>query len=421
MKNFIRLTTIVGTLGLGGFFVNSGCQTARNSKTFGPVAARISLSEAQEEALLDSDGRIDPEFRVPSALLVPVSFWTSIYSSLSSDQYVIFDENHLNLVYEVADFSSLAKTARNRVVYEILVERKLKRLVNSYRKAFHDLAKKSGARIAPTAENEIESKILGTLQALDHHHDFQTLNKGLRIQMGQMNFVKAGFERSESYLPPMEEIFRNHSVPPAITRLSLVESSFNIHAVSKVDAVGVWQFMPKTGKEFLKIDPQLGIDERRSPLKATVAAAQLLKRNRKILRTWPMAVIAYNHGFTALRRVPPHEANIEKFGSLLSSCQKISGMGFASRNFYPEFLAMLHVHTYREELFGMESEPKNIQIGLHALPRPMKATLAAKQMALSEVAFRSLNPDIQRLHSVLPKGFRITAPIKNRDLASNQP
>src|SRR5690606_8417959 len=100
----------------------------------------------------------------------------------------------------------------------------------------------------------------------------------------------------------MEEIFTQLDLPIELTRIPLVESSFNIMAHSKAGAVGVWQFMPLSGKEYMKVDPSIGIDERRSPLKSTIAAARLLKRNLKMTGNWPLAITAYNHGFTGIKR-----------------------------------------------------------------------------------------------------------------------
>jgi membrane-bound lytic murein transglycosylase D len=78
--------------------------------------------------------------------------------------------------------------------------------------------------------------------------------------------------------------------------LPLVESSFNVRARSIVGAVGMWQFMPETGKKFMRIDEK--VDERRDPFASTRAAARLLKENYRLLSNWPLAITAYNHAPT---------------------------------------------------------------------------------------------------------------------------
>ena len=94
-------------------------------------------------------------------------------------------------------------------------------------------------------------------------------------------------KRSGRYLPLMESIFaREYNLPVELTRLPFVESSFNIRARSKVGASGIWQFMRSTGKLFLKIND--GVDERNDPIRATEAAAKLLKMNFGSLKSWPL-------------------------------------------------------------------------------------------------------------------------------------
>ena len=83
----------------------------------------------------------------------------------------------------------------------------------------------------------------------------------------------------------MEQIFEDHNIPKNLTRIAFVESMFNEKAISKVGASGVWQFMPSTAKDFIIVDKY--IDERNSPIKATEAAAKLLKANFKLLGSWP--------------------------------------------------------------------------------------------------------------------------------------
>jgi membrane-bound lytic murein transglycosylase D len=126
----------------------------------------------------------------------------------------------------------------------------------------------------------------------------------VRVQTGQRNFFAEGLQTAPRYLGVMEEIFAKHRLPVELTRLPLVESSFNKHAKSKVGAAGIWQFMENTGrKKKLIINDE--IDERKSPSKATDAAAWLLKENHMILgRSWELAVTAWNHGPGGVKRLP---------------------------------------------------------------------------------------------------------------------
>ncbi len=105
----------------------------------------------------------------------------------------------------------------------------------------------------------------------------------------------------------MQKIFRAEGLPAQLAYLPLVESSFNIRARSGAGAVGMWQFIPETGKKFMRIDDK--VDERRDPMASTRAAARLLNENYRILGSWPLAITAYNHGTEGIFRA------IESVGS----------------------------------------------------------------------------------------------------------
>src|SRR5262245_20063059 len=135
----------------------------------------------------------------------------------------------------------------------------------------------------------------------------------------------------------METIFEREGLPVALTRLPLVESCFNVRAYSKVGAAGIWQFMPSTGRYYLRIDN--AVDERRDPVTATVAAATHLKGNYEVLHSWPLAITAYNYCRAGMANA------VSTVGSsdIVDIIQHYHGPAFkfASRNFYAEFLAAL--------------------------------------------------------------------------------
>ena len=101
----------------------------------------------------------------------------------------------------------------------------------------------------------------------------------------------------------------------------------------------MWQFMPGTGRIFLHVDSDY--DDRLDPLRSSVAAAKLLRKNYELLGTWPLAITAYNHGAGGMARAVK-TVGTKNFGVLADS-YKSRTFGFASRNFYAEFLAAVDV------------------------------------------------------------------------------
>jgi len=90
-------------------------------------------------------------------------------------------------------------------------------------------------------------------------------------------------------------MLKEAEVPDAFLYLAMAESNFVPNAYSKAKAVGIWQFMPYTGRKFgLEID--LYVDERQDPIKSTEAAIKYLKVLHKRFGKWYLAAIAYNCG-----------------------------------------------------------------------------------------------------------------------------
>ena len=366
--------------------------------------------------LRDADARISQDFHVPDTLKPAVTFWLRIYAQYTTQHVVIYDSHHPELIYDVLDFRELAHTARNRVVYEIVSKQRTLKAMAAYRKALAHLAKNHNPK-NPTPE---ERSVLEAVKKLPHKHTFAELRDQVRCQTGQRDNIIKGLLAAETFFPKMEQIFTTMGVPLELTRLTLVESSFNLNARSKVGASGVWQFMPKSGKEYLTIDDHTEIDERLSPLKATVAAAKLLKRNKKILGHWALAVTSFNHGVRGLPRLDDDETDFTHFAPLFSSCSKKRGekhLGYASRNYYAEFLAVLHTEAYRNLFYGEPPKAFVQPVAFHKITGRKTPIQIAMEHSIPLQRFELYNPDVMNLHAKLPRGFLVAIPGEDDDLA----
>jgi len=105
---------------------------------------------------------------------------------------------------------------------------------------------------------------------------------------------------SKYYMPHLKEMLEQEGVPKDLAYLPLIESGFNPKAVSRANAVGMWQFIESTGKIYgLKMN--FWLDERRNYEKSTIAASNYLKDLYDEFGSWELALAGYNCGEIRIR------------------------------------------------------------------------------------------------------------------------
>jgi membrane-bound lytic murein transglycosylase D len=168
--------------------------------------------------------------------------------------------------------------------------------------------------------------------------------------------------------------------------------------------------MRSTGRDYMQIGGVL--DERRDPLRATHAAAQHLQANFDALGSWPLAITAYNHGRAGMMRAVSDTGTID-IGTIV---RRYHGplFGFASRNFYAEFLAAVAVEGAAEQYFGpldFDAPFRGEEVRLeHALAGKVAASCAATSP--EELAL--LNPAVDSTvflgRGNIPRGYLLRVP-----------
>jgi hypothetical protein len=300
-----------------------------------PVSARPESESAPASAAAELAGSAPaeaPAARPPSAdpILFPrpaviedrVRFWTRVYSEIETNEGFVHDNRDLSIVYDVVRWPKGLSEADSTRRFEAVKKR--------YAAILEKLAR--GPHDALSAE---ERRVLALFPPGVSRSRLREAAEGVRFQRGQADKFRDGVIRSGQWEAYIRQVFRERGLPLELTLLPHVESSFNPNAYSKVGAAGLWQFMPSTGRLFkLRVDQV--VDERFDPWRATEAAAALLANNHRVTGSWPLALIALG---------------TDDIGTILTRYEGPS-FGFASRNFYPSFLAAVDVDRDHVRYFG---------------------------------------------------------------------
>jgi membrane-bound lytic murein transglycosylase D len=109
-------------------------------------------------------------------------------------------------------------------------------------------------------------------------------------------------ERGAQWAPMILERLESRGMPLDLLYLAMIESGFNPEATSHASAVGIWQFMAPTGRQYgLAMDR--AVDERRDPIRATDAALDYLEQLHRRFGSWYLASAAYNTGQGRVSRI----------------------------------------------------------------------------------------------------------------------
>ena len=337
-------------------------------------------------------------FSTPPGLQSKVEFWKKIYSEYSTKHAVVHDIKNVDIVYELVYLGEKPLSRRAR-------ERKLEKTKKKYRNILRRIAKTSNK-----AKLKGEDKRIYNLVG----KNFYRASRNIRAQLGQKERFREGIERSGLYNKEIKKIFEKFNLPEELSVLPHVESSFQISAYSSAGAAGIWQFTRGTGRLFMRVG--YDVDERRDPILATYGAAKLLKKNFESVGSWPLAITAYNHGLQGMKRAKNRLGNdiVKIIGKYKSRT-----FGFASQNFYAEFLAALHVVKNQNKYFPNLAIKKPIRKASFRLPDYIHIRTAMNYFNMTREEIAEANPSLRRPvlngEKRIPKGFVFQAPIRKID------
>jgi membrane-bound lytic murein transglycosylase D len=292
-----------------------------------------------------------------------VEFWKKIFTEYSISQLVFFDPLDMSRIYDVLDVGEESRTSE---------------YINGERE-----------------------RIAG-----DHGVDLERV----RAQRGIKERTAAGLKRSGRHIAQMQQIFRERGLPIELTYLPIVESSYDITARSSVGALGMWQFMRATGRQYMRVDRF--IDERRDPIESTRAAASFLRESYETLGNWPLAITAYNYGPGGMSRAV---AAIES-DNLVDLIRNHSHpyWGFAPKNFYAEFLAAVEVGKNVNQYFPELQLEAPLAIQEIELKNSVSLITLAKNTGLTRDQLLGWNPALSDQTRLVPAGYRVKVPVDSK-------
>ncbi len=348
-------------------------------------------------AVAASSASANPELPRPAALEPNVQFWTRVYTEVDTAGGLIHDAEQLGVVYEVLRFP------------EGLGERARERRVEGAKDRHRAILRKLG-RGERTGLSEEEQRVLALWPEGSPSQVFQRAAGQLRFQLGQADKFRAGLARSGQWVDHIEQTLREHGVPNELVALPHVESSFNPRAYSRVGAAGLWQFTRGTGRRYMRVDEI--VDERMDPHKATVGAARLLRDNYRRLQAWPLAITAYNHGAAGMNRAV-RTLGTRDIGVIAKRYQSRI-FGFASRNFYTEFLAAAQIHRDPERYFGPITPEPPVAYEILVTDHYFRAPTLGRALGIDLDVLRdhnlALRPAVWNGAKHVPKGYALRIP-----------
>ncbi len=209
--------------------------------------------------------------------------------------------------------------------------------------------------------------------------------------LNRPDLLQRTLTRGRKYLHHIVGELERRGMPTELALLPMVESSFNPLAASPARALGMWQFIPSTGKNY-ELEQNWWRDERRDVVASTSAALDYLHHVYEWHGDWHLALASYNWGEGAVARaIAKNEAR-----GLPTDYASLSMPG-ETRYYVPKLQALKNI-VAQPELFGfrLEDLPNRPYFGTVALPGDMDLTLAAKLAEMPLEEFIALNPAYHR-------------------------
>jgi membrane-bound lytic murein transglycosylase D len=193
---------------------------------------------------------------------------------------------------------------------------------------------------------------------------------------------------------------RERGLPEDLVYLAMIESGLSPLAVSRVSAVGLWQFMDPTARQLgLRVDEY--VDERRDPVRATDAALDYLEALYERFGSWYLAAAAYNAGPGRVERVLALHAD-GRTGDEELYWEVLGHLPRETREYVPRLVAATILANDAEALGFDPSAVPAYEYELVFVPGGTRLEAVAAALREDVQVLRELNPHLVR--EVTPPG-----------------
>ena len=246
------------------------------------------------------------------------------------------------------------------------------------------------AETAPVFSDEVYCERLAKMNEFSTFHydcNATSLSMVKFFAANRRNFAKVVLGRSKLYFDLYEEKLAEYGLPLELKYLSVIESGLRPQVKSRAGALGLWQFMYGTGKQY-GLTENSYIDERMDPAKATDAACRYLKKLYDIYGDWNLALAAYNAG--------PGNVNkaIKRSGGKRTYWEVRPFLPSETQGYVPNFIAASYLLTYHAEhnITAADAKIHYYKLDTMCLKRGIHMQTVEKLISWSVDDIQSLNP-----------------------------
>jgi len=279
-------------------------------------------------------------FQKPGELEPSVAFWRKTYAVWHRSEVAFHDNRYMDVIYEVMVLPGFVAEGLTTEQKERVSQRR-----DFWKAQLAGLENKLRDN-APL--NASDRQLIAKFE--NNGHQLNSVLNGaaerVRSQRGTRERFKRGLEISGRYDSQFRKIFRNAGLPEELALLPHVESSFQPAAKSSAGAVGMWQFTKSAAKTFMPGNGR--IDQRLDPFASAYGAARYLSYAYGKLGDWPAAITSYNHGIGGMKRAQSQAGR--NFSTIVATYDG-PAFGFASRNYYSQFLAAREIASNPAQYF----------------------------------------------------------------------